>query len=110
MKDSNKFMYLCAQDRINKLLSLRNIIIIAGTLLVSGCATNKQPSSVFICTGLNGDAFHMTTTCKGLNNCDGELGEVTIADAMEIGLHPCKLCFPKDSIAKFEKKYPGIIK
>jgi hypothetical protein len=28
---------------------------------------------------------------------------------MEIGLHPCKICFPKDSIIKFEKAYPGVM-
>lgn len=89
-------------------IHIRNIVL-AGVLLVSGCATNKQPTSVFICTGLSGDAFHENANCKGLNNCDGELGEVTINDALEIGLHPCKLCFPKDSITKFEKNNPGVI-
>lgn len=84
-------------------------LIFAGALLVCGCATNKQPTSVFICTGLKGEAFHQSNTCKGLSDCDGELGEVTISDALEIGLHPCKICFPKDSIAKFEKNHPGII-
>ena len=91
-----------------KLKKLRNILLTAGLLLACGCATNKQPASVFICTGLKGDAYHLSSTCKGLSDCDGELGEVTIAEAIEIGLHPCKICFPKDSIKKFEKNNPGI--
>lgn len=89
---------------------LRNFLLLALLLFVCGCATNKQPQSVYICTGLKGDAFHQNQNCKGLSDCDGELGAVTIADAMEIGLHPCKICFPKDSIVKFEKNHPGVIK
>ena len=89
-------------------LKRRNILILS-LLLFCGCASTKQPTSVYICTGLKGDAFHRTPQCKGLSDCDGELGEITIPDAMEIGLHPCKICFPKDSIIKFEKAYPGVM-
>lgn len=88
-------------------LAFFNVAIAATVLLACGCSTSKRSSSVFICTGLTGDAYHSRPDCKGLATCDGELGDVTVADAREIGLHPCKICFPKDSVVKFNKENPG---
>lgn len=70
-------------------------IMVFSLLLLCSCSTGKQPATVYICTGLTGDAYHSSASCKGLSTCDGELGEVTAADAREIGLHPCSICKPK---------------
>ncbi len=83
--------------------------IIAFLLLFCSCAAKKQQESVFICTGAADDSYHSTPKCKELRNCDGEIGDVSLSDALEIGLHPCKQCFPKDSIEAFKKRYPGVM-
>lgn len=86
------------------------ISLSAFLLLLCGCAVKKQQESVYICTGANDDTYHMSLKCKELKKCDGEIGDVTTQDALEIGLRPCAVCFPKDSIDAFKKKYPGVIK
>lgn len=39
---------------------------------------------VFICTGNYSKKYHLQKNCKGLNNCKGEIEEVTLEQAKKL--------------------------
>lgn len=48
--------------------------------------------AVYICTGLNAKKYHSTPNCCWLENCSGEIVEVTLDEAEAQGKSPCKGC------------------
>jgi hypothetical protein len=56
--------------------------------------TNKHniENVVYICTGRFSKKYHSTPDCKGLNNCKGDIREISEEKAIDKGRTPCKLC------------------
>ena len=59
--------------------------------------TAKKTSSgsihVYICTGPQSKRYHLTSNCRGLGSCSGEIKRVTVTQAQQLGRTPCKWCF-----------------
>lgn len=53
--------------------------------------TNKN--SVYICTSSNAKKYHNTRDCRWLENCSGEIKEVSLSAAEAQGKSPCKGCY-----------------
>lgn len=86
-------------------MRVRCIFIFVSLVLFAACSAEKRVASVYICTGNSDDTYHCDAHCEQLRTCDGDVGEVTTADALEIGLHPCPKCYPPDSIKAYQKKH-----
>ena len=49
-------------------------------------------NNVYICTGINAKKYHSTPNCRWLDNCSGEIKEVSLFTAEAQGKSPCKGC------------------
>lgn len=58
-------------------------------------AIASEAQKVYICTGASSKRYHKTRNCNGLRNCGGQIKEVTLEHAREIGRTPCKVCYGK---------------
>lgn len=47
---------------------------------------------VYICTGATSKRYHSTYDCMGLSNCSGEIEEVSVSEAEDMGRTPCRRC------------------
>lgn len=47
---------------------------------------------VYVCSGPNAKRYHSVEDCMGLRNCSGEILELTVVDAEDYGLTPCRMC------------------
>ncbi len=47
---------------------------------------------VYICTSLSAKKYHSTPSCRWLENCSGEIREVSLSVAETQGKSPCKGC------------------
>lgn len=52
----------------------------------------RDNNHVFICNSLNAKAYHKNDDCKGLEKCTHEIKEITIDEALNKKLKPCKVC------------------
>ena len=53
----------------------------------------RQEEKVYICVSKNAKRYHCDRDCRGLQNCKHEIRIVTIKEAQERGLTPCKVCY-----------------
>lgn len=53
-------------------------------------------TEVWVCAGAYAKAYHKDRFCSGLGRCGGRKEKVSLGDAEEEGLSPCKLCCPRD--------------
>ena len=55
----------------------------------------SETTYVYICTGSSSTKYHKTSSCRGLNNCQGDIVKITKSDA-ENKYHrtACKICKP----------------
>jgi len=87
----------------NKIFAMNSKIFLLLTLLLFlSCCYSKQPvptdgnAKVLVCTGHYSKRFH-SHICKGMKACKGEVEEVNLSDAKEMGLTPCGYCYKKYS-------------
>ncbi len=64
----------------------------------TGIAVNVEVQSanveyVYICTGNKSKRYHKSSSCKGLNNCQGEIKKITSSKARAMRRTPCKICY-----------------
>lgn len=74
---------------------MKKLLLIASSVLVLSSFTlglNEGVSKVYICTGGKSQCYHYTPKCSGLSRCSGEIKEITLEKAQEIGRRPCKMC------------------
>lgn len=55
--------------------------------------TDAPQTTVYICDGPYAEAYHNTPDCTGLSNCSGSVLEVTEQEAIDMGRHPCEICY-----------------
>jgi len=48
---------------------------------------------VYICTGRYAKAYHAFQNCRGLDNCQADVIEVSLEDALNNRRHACELCW-----------------
>ena len=53
----------------------------------------RKERVVYVCTGPSAKKYHRIRTCRWLDNCSGEIEELTIERAEARGKHPCKGCY-----------------
>ena len=53
---------------------------------------SETQGMVYICTGGSSKRYHATSSCRGLDNCQGDIIKVTVEKAKSIGRTPCKIC------------------
>lgn len=49
--------------------------------------------TVYVCTGGFAKRYHSTPNCRGLNNCKGDIVEMSVEKATQKGKTPCKICY-----------------
>lgn len=54
--------------------------------------TKNEARGIYICTGLNAKKYHSSPECRWLENCSGEIKEITIEEAQRQGKTPWKGC------------------
>lgn len=55
----------------------------------------SETTYVYICTGSYSTKYHKTSSCRGLNNCQGDIVKITKSDAENrYGRTACKICKP----------------
>jgi len=48
---------------------------------------------VYVCTGPYGRVYHSSQSCRGLNNCKGDIVKVSLSDAInKYNRRACKIC------------------
>ncbi len=62
------------------------------TLTLSMPSVAQGEKKVYICTGKYAKRYHKTKSCKGLNNCKGEIRTITFKEASKRRT-PCKICY-----------------
>lgn len=61
--------------------------------LLSMSTGMEKKDSVYICTGPKATVYHASKKCKGLSRCSGEVKEISLTDAKEMGRRSCKICY-----------------
>ena len=57
----------------------------------------SETAYVYICTGGSSTKYHKTSSCRGLNNCQGDIVKITKSDAEnKYRRTACKICKPKN--------------
>ena len=54
---------------------------------------DAEQNTVYVCTGGSSKRYHKYRSCFGLNNCGGQIKEVSLQEAKRIGRTPCKICY-----------------
>lgn len=54
---------------------------------------NKTSEIVYICTSGTSKRYHSDRYCSGLGRCTGEIEEVSVEDAEDMGRTPCHICY-----------------
>lgn len=72
--------------------------IILSTILLLSLPTavqqkEKTAGMVYICTGSNAKKYHCDVDCRGLNNCQGSIRQISLQKAREMGRTACKICY-----------------
>lgn len=57
-------------------------------LVLCNCA-----SGVYICTGSYSERYHKSSHCRGLSHCSGDIENVSVEDARNLGRTPCEICY-----------------
>lgn len=52
----------------------------------------NKPQMAFICTGPSSRAYHVDLNCYGLQNCSGDIEDMTVEEARDLGRKPCRYC------------------
>lgn len=60
-------------------------------LLVTSFATAPE-RTVYICNGPKSVAYHLTSRCRGLNNCSTSIQAVSESTAINKGRRLCRIC------------------
>lgn len=61
-----------------------------GTVIEDAAASE---ATVYICVSENSKRYHCNRNCRGLNNCEHTIREVTVSKAKSLGRTPCKVCY-----------------
>lgn len=71
-----------------------SITLIAALAMLCGSATAqiKKDAKVYICTSKTAKSYHTNRTCDYLSKCQGEIKQISMAQAIKKGRHLCKHC------------------
>ena len=61
--------------------------------MTSSCDDLFDSGGVYICTGSGAYAYHNSSSCRGLNNCRGEIKVVSVSKANSMNRKPCDICY-----------------
>lgn len=53
----------------------------------------EKTEVVYICTSGTSKRYHSDRYCSGLGRCTGEIDEVSVGDAEDMGRTPCHICY-----------------
>ena len=76
------------------LLSISLILLTITSVPISASNLHStKTETVYICTGGYSKKYHSSSECSGLDNCKGQIIEVSLYDAVnKYGRTPCKIC------------------
>ena len=63
------------------------------SFLSASAPTAADRGQVYICNSKHAKAYHSRANCRGLNRCKYAPEKVSISDAEDRGLRPCKICY-----------------
>lgn len=52
----------------------------------------EETQEVWICLGRSSHAYHSTDECYGIQACRGEIEQVSLEEALDMGRTPCHYC------------------
>lgn len=79
---------------MKRALLLLTLVLVG--MFAAGTASEDSPkeeAKVYICVSKNAKRYHCDRDCRGLQSCKHEIRIVTIKEAQERGLTPCKVCY-----------------
>lgn len=88
------YLFVLMKIQRNKIMKtiIRYFALITLFTFMASCNSSGN-SRVYICTGPYSKAYHKTSDCKGLNNCSGNIKEITKSEAIDEGRHKCGFCY-----------------
>jgi Na+-transporting NADH:ubiquinone oxidoreductase subunit NqrB len=76
---------------------MKQLIILAMmAMMPAGITTihNSQAEQmVYICTGGSSKKYHANKNCRGLKNCSGQIRQISVKKAIDMGRTACKICY-----------------
>lgn len=69
--------------------------VLGGSSINDTSLPNSNSAKVWVCTGGSSKRYHLTSKCKGLNSCRGDIKEITLEEAEDQGKTPCRICYKK---------------
>lgn len=80
---------------MKKLVLLMSLIFVTFSNASTSASSfhSTKTDMVYICTGGYSKKYHSSSGCRGLDNCKGQIIEVSLYDAInKYGRTPCKIC------------------
>lgn len=74
---------------------MKQLLIISTFILSAVFYNSDSAKKVFVCTGKQSYAYHMSADCPGLTRCSSSIDTITISDAISMNRTPCKRCCGK---------------
>lgn len=87
---------------MKKILSIICVFLIVESTFVSCSSSGSKGTAsaydgtddeVYICTGNHAKRYHSSASCSGLGNCKGEIEEMSLSDAEDMGRTKCSRCY-----------------
>lgn len=76
-----------------KRISLFAVALLFPFAFTEGGEWQQASGNVYICTGGSSKKYHSTPDCRGLNNCQGSIRQISLQKAKEMGRTACKICY-----------------
>ena len=70
---------------------MKTLLLLSFMFFASVQSTNE--AQVYICTGPQSACYHCEKDCRGLKRCSGEIKQISLAKAKEMGRRPCGFCY-----------------
>lgn len=76
------------------ILSITLVLLTITSIPISASKiASTKTETVYICTGGYSKKYHSSQSCRGLDNCRGQVIEVSLYDAVnKYDRTPCKIC------------------
>ena len=72
-------------------IPMKIVVIIYLAALTLSSTPFRNDQKVYYCDSPTAKRYHMSKTCKGLENCTHEIREVSVSEAEQLKLTSCKL-------------------
>lgn len=77
--------------------NMKFVFLILWSVSLHSCVSqesldNSSSGYVYVCTGRYAKVYHVADDCEGLENCCGDVEQVSVKEAEEMGRRGCRRC------------------